>query len=153
MKRVILVDDEPACLRAMSRECRKELEVVPARSAAEALRALADGADVVLADERIDGACDGMDLLELVRERAPGCHRALISAAYLATDHRVARGLESGLIERFFAKPWGDQEIVAALGELLRTGAGAARPRPLVVPAPPSRAAQGGAARDPIERR
>lgn len=89
MPTVLIVDDEPFLLDALKRQLRAErdLTVVTACSAEEALAVLAARAvDVLVTDRHMPGI-DGETLLRRMREERPGLRRVLLTgSAALPTD-------------------------------------------------------------------
>lgn len=81
MKRsILIVDDDPRILTALSGALGQGADVRTAGSAEEALSALGrSGADVVLADVRMPGM-DGVELLRLLRQRVPDVDVLLMTA-------------------------------------------------------------------------
>ncbi|NJD09253.1 MAG: sigma-54-dependent Fis family transcriptional regulator [Gemmatimonadetes bacterium] len=82
MKRDVLIVDDDARIRASLAEAlsRSDTTVRTAADAASALRSLAESpADIVLADVRMPGM-DGLELLRLLRERAPQVAVVLMTA-------------------------------------------------------------------------
>jgi two-component system response regulator AtoC len=113
-RRVLLVDDDPAVLRSLT-QALSHLGTEPqsAASAEEALGKLAENPpDLILSDIRMPGL-DGIELLALVRERAPSVDVVLMTAFDdMAT---VVRGMREGAFD-FLVKPIDLEE----LGEVLQ---------------------------------
>jgi DNA-binding NtrC family response regulator len=103
LRRVLLVDDDPAVLRSLAQGL-SHLGVEPesAGSAEEALAKIAEyPPDLVLSDIRMPGL-DGIELLELVRARAPSVDVVLMTAYDdMAT---VVRSMREGAFD-FLVKP------------------------------------------------
>ena len=78
--RVLLVDDEPSVLRALSRLLRREpYELVSTDNAAEALEMMtAAPADLIITDQRMP-EMTGTELLEQIRTRWPNTIRMVLS--------------------------------------------------------------------------
>jgi DNA-binding NtrC family response regulator len=78
--RVLVVDDDAAMRETLLQTLGADLDVVAAESGEHALSMLAKvSPDVILTDVRMPGL-DGLELLRLLRERAPGVDVILMSA-------------------------------------------------------------------------
>jgi two-component system nitrogen regulation response regulator GlnG len=102
-QRILVVEDDPlvrpVLVRAVSGPGRGVQAVADAESA---LRLLTDGLpDVVLLDVRLPGM-SGLDLLRVLRERAPVCRVIMISA--WGDRQTVHEAIRSGAVD-FLAKP------------------------------------------------
>src|SRR5687768_2990776 len=103
--KVLLVDDEPAILRALSRELEGIAEVTTAGSVADALMLVADHPfDVVVADLRLPDRW-GDELLAHVAARFPTTKRVLFTADH-DPQHTVRELIDRGVVEEWFQKPW-----------------------------------------------
>jgi DNA-binding NtrC family response regulator len=102
-RRILLVDDDTALVTSLSEALRDlGVEVETAGSAEVALTLLARGTpDLVLTDIRMPGL-DGIELLELVRERAPSTDVVLMTA--YDDMPTVVRGMRAGALD-FLVKP------------------------------------------------
>jgi ActR/RegA family two-component response regulator len=110
---VLVVDDDPEVLAALTRALQAEgLTVRAALDAEQALQQLAAG-DVahVIVDFQMRGP-NGAWLLRQVRERHAGVRRILLSGLPYT---ELARHLEPGLVDVFLEKPVDIEDIVAAL--------------------------------------
>jgi response regulator RpfG family c-di-GMP phosphodiesterase len=114
--RVLVVDDEPAILRALGRELADVATVRTAGSVNEALTLVDNEVfDVVIADLRMPDRW-GDELLAYVAARAPETRRLLLTADN-DPQRTVAELLEQQVIEACFRKPWGEdllRTVVAA---------------------------------------
>jgi DNA-binding NtrC family response regulator len=102
-RRILLVDDDPSLLTSLS-EALRDLgaEVETAGNAEDALTLHAQRAfDLVLSDIRMPGL-DGIELLQLVRERTPSVDVVLMTA--YDDMPTVVRGMRAGAID-FLVKP------------------------------------------------
>jgi CheY-like chemotaxis protein len=105
--RVLIVDDEPAILRVLTRELGDSAEVTTAGSVTEALALVeAQVFDVVVADLRMPDRW-GDELLAHLAARAPQTRRLLLTADN-DPERTVAELLEQKVIEGCFRKPWGE---------------------------------------------
>jgi two-component system response regulator GlrR len=107
---VLLVDDEPAILRALARELAEVAEVTSAASVNDALRLVADKRfDIVVADLRLPDRW-GDELLAHVAARSPATRRLLLTADN--DPQRTVRELiDQGVIQACYRKPWTDALI------------------------------------------
>lgn len=112
MTTILLVDDEPAILRALRRQFTRAAEVLTASGAAEAL-AILEAGDIamMLTDYRMPSR-NGVDLLREVRQRWPRTRRFLMSGNQVAGIEKM---IASGLVETFFPKPLDFAAILAVL--------------------------------------
>ncbi len=107
MNTLLIVDDEPLIVKALSRALtRRGFDVVTARSGAQALEILAKlTPDAVISDYRMPGM-DGAALLAEVKSRAPHARRFLLTGF----AHTEAT---SGGDHALLTKPWDDDELAA----------------------------------------
>lgn len=103
-KRILFVDDEPAVLAAFRNVLRREQhrwEIVFAAGGPEAARLIQHATfDVVVSDMRMP-ELDGVQLLELVRQRLPRAVRIMLTG--FAESEAVVRALP--LVHQFLSKP------------------------------------------------
>ena len=118
---VLVVDDEPNVVSAMTRVLRREeYDVLTATSADEALvvleRLLTEGQAVaaVVSDYYMPGM-HGIGLLCRVRERSPLTVPIILSGQ--ADAEIIKAAIDQGYVFRFFAKPWDSTELRLALRE------------------------------------
>ena len=95
-------------------------EVTETSSPREAIDALKTASfDAIVSDFSLEADRDGLDLLQHVRLTYPDMIR------FLVTGNReievAARAINEGSVHRFFAKPWDDEKLRAALEILLRS--------------------------------
>ena len=115
---LLLVDDSPNILKAMTRVFRQEgYKILLAESAKEALEIMAvDAVDLIITDENMPGL-SGTDLLRVVRESHPDVMRFMVTGA---DDIEVAKNaINNGEIYRFFTKPWDDFELLVCVKQAL----------------------------------
>lgn len=117
--RVLLVDDDPAVLRALARELRGSFEVLDASSYEEALRVLDESPDVraICSDFDMGTGPDGLALLAEIRRRSPEAARLLVSASL--SPKEIEETVESGLAHVFIGKPWASGDVLRALKRCL----------------------------------
>lgn len=103
-RRVLLVDDDAACLRllraALTREPYDLLTAISAPSALEILRK--ELVDVVVTDENMPGM-SGTDLLAIVASEFPACGRIILTGH--ATVDLAVRAVNQARIASFLLKP------------------------------------------------
>ena len=110
---VLLIDDEPRILSALTRALRREgYELLSADRPADALRMVEERAvDCVVSDYKMP-AMTGLELLERIAQRRPDAARLLITG----WNTEVDRGeLERLGVHAVLPKPWDDSELKRAL--------------------------------------
>lgn len=112
--RVLLVDDEPNILSALTRTLLDEpYDILTALSAEEGLKLLEmDPCQVIISDERMPGM-DGADFLNIVRDNYPETIRMMLTGH--ASVESTMKAVNSGEIYRFFTKPWDDSVLKLAI--------------------------------------
>lgn len=115
---LLVVDDEPHILSAISRCLRREpLRVLTAGSAPEALELLArEPVHAVLSDHKMPGM-DGAELLRHVASVAPGAVRMLITGWTAELGRELCKELGLAAV---VPKPWEDAELRGAVRAALR---------------------------------
>lgn len=120
---VLVVEDEPPLLRAMTRVLRPHFEVVPARSAAEAREfAGVRHLDLILTDYAMADE-NGIEGLRRLRELGHGAPAVIVTALPGA---EVYAALREGLAVALVEKPWTVDELLSAA---LRAAGLAASPK------------------------
>jgi DNA-binding NtrC family response regulator len=134
MRRILILDDEPAVLNALRRTLRAAfaqddvvIEVFDEPEAA-VLRAGEQDFDVVISDYRMPGL-NGADVLQLVKGLQPDAIRIVVSATTEILD--IADAVNRAEVFRYLAKPWQQDELVATVRDAF------ARRDRLQRPAPP----------------
>ncbi|HEY3667778.1 MAG TPA: response regulator, partial [Polyangiaceae bacterium] len=111
--RILLVDDDPAVLRALWRllqTCRPDFKINGASSAAQALEALSElSYDAVITDLQMPGG--GQAVLETLSMHYPGTARIVHSSQLESLDTAEVRELAHAVL----AKPATEDELVEAL--------------------------------------
>jgi DNA-binding NtrC family response regulator len=115
---LLIVDDEPAILKALQRIVRDEgYRVLTAPDGEEALRMVAaEPVDVVLSDMDMPGM-NGLDLMVRLRRNHPAAVRLLLTGR--GTLAAAVGAINDGEVYRFMTKPWDIDE----LREVLRQAA------------------------------
>lgn len=118
MRRILLLDDEPAVLAALRRALRTglveetlEIEVFDDPEAA-LLRAGEADFDVVISDYRMPGLSGG-DVLQMVKGLQPRAVRIVVSASAAAAD--ILDAVNRAEVYRFLLKPWRQEALLAAV--------------------------------------
>ncbi len=111
---LLLVDDEPSILSALTRVLRREnYHILTAATSEEALAILAQHpVGVILADQRMSGTT-GIELLARARTLHPKAVRMVLSG-YTGLDS-LTEAINRGEIYRFIAKPWDDQQLLETI--------------------------------------
>jgi len=114
---VLLVDDEPRVLSALSRGLRREdVQVETASNGREALARLSAGSvALVISDQKMPGM-QGIELLATVRERSPSTARILLTGW---SGEIPQTELDRAGLFALIAKPWDDGELRRAVREAL----------------------------------
>jgi two-component system response regulator PilR (NtrC family) len=115
---VLVVDDEPAILRALSRELEEVADVSSAGSVTDALALVGTHRfDVVVADLRLPDRW-GDELLAHVAARSPSTRRLLLTADN-DPQRTVAELIDQGVVQAWYKKPWTEQliEDIRAIGQ------------------------------------
>jgi diguanylate cyclase (GGDEF)-like protein/PAS domain S-box-containing protein len=113
---LLLVDDEPNVLRALTRILRRDgYRILTAQSAADAFEVLAQNeVHVILSDQRM-AQMRGTDFLSEVKSLYPRTVRMVLSGY---TDlQSVTDAINRGAIYRFLTKPWDDEPLRAHVKE------------------------------------
>lgn len=106
---ILVVDDEPMNLAVFEFNFVPEFTLRLAGSAEEALRILdAEPIAVIIADHRMPGML-GLDLLSVVKERAPAVVRMLLTAH--GDVPLLLDAVNRGTLFRYVAKPWDAQVL------------------------------------------
>ncbi len=116
--RILLVDDEPNVIKAISRALQDEpCEILTAKSGREALKLMLTTAiDIIVTDERMPGM-SGVELLGAVSRIYPETTRIILTGH--ANTNLVFQAINDGKIYRFLTKPWDDEELVGIIRHAL----------------------------------
>lgn len=110
---VLVVDDDPALLRAFARSFGRRYRILSASSGAEALRTLAAQAvDVVVVDYSMP-VMSGAELLRRVVADHPDVGRVMLTAYADLPELSALKATE--LVSAILAKPWDAAEVEAAV--------------------------------------
>ena len=108
--RLLIVDDDPLNLDALTRVLRHDYELVRAGSPTQALQILRDEGrhiDLILADKSMPGR-SGVELLEEAKGLSPAM-RIVLTAYPDATD--LMEAINRGEVYRYVTKPWSPEEL------------------------------------------
>src|SRR5690348_13573576 len=114
MHTVLVVDDEPASLRAAYRSLSGEHRVLSAERASRALELMqAETVAVVVSDQRMPDMT-GTELLAHCAQRYPDALRILLTG-YTDLDTLQA-AINAGHVFSYVAKPWEPRDLRLAVG-------------------------------------
>lgn len=118
MQRILLIDDEPNVLNALTRSLRDpDWEFECCAAGAEALKRIQTSPfDLILSDYRMP-VMDGIECLRQARALQPDAVRMVLSG-HADRDAVLAAINEAG-ISRFITKPWDDYEVKEAIRQSL----------------------------------
>lgn len=114
--KVLYVDDEPINLLLFENLFRKKFVVKQAKSGFEGLEVLADNPDikVVVSDMNMPGM-SGLEFIQKAKTDYP-CIRFFVLTGYEITNE-ITRAMDTGLISRYFRKPFNTKEIETSIRE------------------------------------
>ena len=118
-KQLLVVDDDPSLLLAVSETLRAEgYEVVTARRGAEAMVRVAEGLpDLIISDIRMPG----MDGYKLARQLRGSPRTALVPIVFLTAKDETAdriEGFRAG-IDAYLTKPFEPEELIAVVNAII----------------------------------
>jgi diguanylate cyclase (GGDEF)-like protein len=121
---LMLVDDEIQTLQALERVFKNRFRVVSFQDPKKALASLGhhdanivDGPAIVLADYHL-GRNSGLDFLADIRSVLPHAIRCLFSGEMGSAA--ISKALQTGVIHRFFQKPWDNETLRLHMQECLQ---------------------------------
>ncbi|MDA8085653.1 MAG: response regulator [Nitrospiraceae bacterium] len=116
--RILLVDDEPNVLRAISRLFMDDdYEMLTAASGQEGLKMLeGEPVQIVISGYRMP-MMDGVEFLKQVRNMHPQATRIVMSG--YADTGAIVSAINEGEIYKFIPKPWDDNELKVAVRNAL----------------------------------
>ena len=118
MAHILLVDDEPEVLTAISRVLRRDYDISKANSAHEALSILEHtDVDIILSDIRMPNL-DGIELLRIIKRNKPAIARVLLSG-YSDMD-QSQKAIEDNVASIILTKPWDNFELKNILKIILK---------------------------------
>lgn len=110
MARILVIDDDFSIVHAL-RVVFEKLghEVLTCADGLDAIALLdAQQFDAVVSDWQL-GSIDGVDILEVARQRCPTARRILVTAS--PTEPEVREAIRNGVVEILLTKPWSLPEI------------------------------------------
>ena len=116
--RLLIVDDDPLNLDALTRVLRHEYDLVRAESADSALQILRDEGrhiDLILADKSMPGR-SGVELLEEAKGLSAAM-RIVLTAYPDASD--LMEAINRGEVYRYVTKPWSPEELKVVIAHAL----------------------------------
>jgi len=107
--KILIVDDEPANLRALERLFRQQYEVVTANSGTEALELLSQhDVALLITDQRMPGMT-GIELLKKTMSLRPQMVRIILTGY---TDvEALVEAINCGEVYRYITKPWSNEDL------------------------------------------
>ena len=118
-ERILLVDDEPNVLHALTRQLRKRFDLRTAESGEAALRLLkTEGPFAVIVSDMRMPEMNGVELLATVKTLYPDTVRLMLTGN--ADQETAIEAVNSGQIFRFLTKPWNDEQIKEEIRGALR---------------------------------
>lgn len=107
--KILIVDDEPANLRALERLFREDYEVLTAGSGADALELLRQhDVALLITDQRMPGMT-GIELLKSTASLRPRMVRIILTG-YTEVEALV-EAINCGLVYKYVTKPWKNEEF------------------------------------------
>jgi DNA-binding NtrC family response regulator len=107
--KILIVDDEPANLRALERLFREDYEVLTAGSGADALELLRQhDVALLITDQRMPGMT-GIELLKNTASLRPRMVRIILTG-YTEVEALV-EAINCGLVYKYVTKPWKNEEF------------------------------------------
>ena len=117
-KKVLVIEDDELCARALQRELRWKFDVEVAHNAEQARAALAQGGiAATISDCELGLGETGVELLERSRKMSPATVRVMVSGV---VPDGLGPLMVAGVVHRFIAKPWLPGQIGRAVIETLR---------------------------------
>ena len=107
--KILIVDDEPANLRALERLFREDYEVLTASSGAEALELLRHHEVALLITDQRMPEMTGIELLKNTVSLRPRMVRMILTG-YTDVDALV-EAINCGQVYRYVTKPWSNEEL------------------------------------------
>jgi DNA-binding NtrC family response regulator len=107
--KILIVDDEPANLRALERLFREDYEVLTAASGADALELLQQhDVALLITDQRMPGMT-GIELLKSTASLRPRMVRIILTGYTDVED--LVEAVNCGQVYKYVTKPWNNDEV------------------------------------------
>lgn len=115
--KILIVDDEPANLRALERLFRADYDVLTAASGADALELLSQHeVELLITDQRMP-EMTGIELLKRTVSLRPRMVRMILTG-YTEVDALV-EAINCGEVYRYVTKPWSNEELLLTVRRAL----------------------------------
>lgn len=115
--KIMIVDDEPANLRTLTRLLRGEYQMVTAESGAEALNLLQQHDVALLISDQRMPEMTGIELMKDTVALRPQMVRILLTGY---TDiEALIESINSRLVYRYVTKPWNNDDLRATISQAL----------------------------------
>jgi len=117
-EKVLLIDDDPNILSALTRQLRKQYDLVTAQGGEEGLKVVSAAVSqrepiaVVVCDMRMPGM-DGIQVLAKIRETSPDTVRMMLTGN--ADQETAIAAINRGNIFRFLTKPCPSEDLVQSI--------------------------------------
>ncbi|MBC8414296.1 response regulator [bacterium] len=115
---ILCVDDEPDILDSLFDTFMDDFNVKTASCGADALK-LFETEDIalIISDQRMPNM-EGSELLAKVNEIKPVCKKILLTG--YADINAAVDAINKGSVDRYFSKPWDDEELVNTAKHLIK---------------------------------
>jgi len=112
--KILVVDDEPINIRLLERMFNRQYQVLCAFSGQEALERLKQhDVALIISDQKMPGM-NGIEFLKLAAVMRPRVIRIVISG--YSDVNVLTEAINSGVIYRFIAKPWNNDDLHQTVG-------------------------------------
>lgn len=113
MKKLLIVEDETALLRALNNKFTKEgFDVIDAKNGEEGLeKALKNEPDLILLDI-IMPIMDGLSMLKELRKTTWGKQAKVLILTNLSEAHKVEEAMNSGVYDFLIKSDWSLEQLV-----------------------------------------
>lgn len=109
LPKLLCIEDDSILLAAIQRFLGHDFQVLPAKSATQALQMIERHPDIaiVLADHRLPEGVSGLSLLATIKNMLPDAVRAIVSGHIDISE--MVEPINTSLIHRFILKPWDNE--------------------------------------------
>jgi YesN/AraC family two-component response regulator len=116
--KILYVDDEPINLQLFEINFRKKYRIITAENGPEGLEKLEENPDtvIIISDMRMP-YMSGLEFIIKAKEKYPDKKFYILSGFEITPEIRAA--LDSGLILKYFNKPFNIEEIDASIVEII----------------------------------
>jgi len=115
---LVVVDEDPGIRRALYRLFKRDFEVKSFANPKEILEVLEGTAPAAVITEYEFGGDTPAEMIEKLKKAFPYISVVVVTAT--ADIEVVAQALQSGLVDRFFTKPWDDEALFQAVRSAIR---------------------------------